>query len=897
MADFLEVGIDSSGALRGAQTFERAANDISASASRVQKDVDAVQRKMRAFGSTSIKDPAFRAQLKNFDKEFDKALSNIDKQLTKLEGGSRKAAGGLDALDHSSRHVHSSMGQFIEQVAQGDIGGVLGEIAQQGGSAGAALIGLGLATIGVVAGIAVMTAKIIETVRETDLLAKNAKLSAAQIQGLQVVANLTGESVEDLAENYKKLGPEVARFESLVKASGAAIDDDLRKKAQDTSLAWEELKLSAMGALNTIADDGLPSVSGALRSLTQLVYDLGPAWESIGGAVAGFASFAKEQIDDVRRVVALLKGELFSSGQLAGSSGEIGVGDFLTRSPLSVAAQIAQQAKARSERAKDPFGTVGGAEDFGADSPAFPNVPNLKKDKRGSGAAEREAKALFDAQIRLEQAQARILLDTEKRRIEEQRALLSADYEDRLTRAREFFAEKILLQQQETRAEIALQEQLLEITRRQQAQAKKPSEKLAFQDDIANIQAAISRLSDEGALKITEIGRQGLKEQNEEAERARKVFTEYAAAVRELDLIYRELSEGSQATATERFKDQYKAIYDLFNLVSPGQRKELENLLGLIQGQQSARRDFDNAGKRFDNLQDSLALEEDKIARLVNERVISEERGLGLLTEARKKYRSALLEELDTQIALAQALPDSEGLIIQLERQKVAVEQLGFKFTELQEVLGQFGQNAKSILQDAFYQGIVEGPRAFFQTLLQGFAQLLAQMAAQLLASQVFKLLGNLGGSGGGGGGGFLGILGTIIGFAGSFAGSFGANASIANTGGTFGNVTALGLGQTLGRGFASGGTVTQSGFYRYGELGPEPVFMPNGTAYLPQGAYVQNNHQMRESAQAAAPPVVNINVYAQDAKSFASPQTRDQIARDYQLSIARANRNGGHSL
>lgn len=219
------------------------------------------------------------------------------------------------------------------------------------------------------------------------------------------------------------------------------------------------------------------------------------------------------------------------------------------------------------------------------------------------------------------------------------------------------------------------------------------------------------------------------------------------------------------------------------------------------------------------------------------------------------------------------------------------------KLTELQQAFRDFGQAAENILADAFYQGIVEGPRAFFQTLLQGFAQLLAQMAAQLLASQVFKLLGNLGGSGGGGGGGFLGILGTIIGFAGSFAGSFGANASIANTGGTFGNVTALGLGQTLGRGFASGGTVTQSGFYRYGELGPEPVFMPNGTAYLPQGAYVQNNHQMRESAQAAAPPVVNINVYAQDAKSFASPQTRDQIARDYQLSIARANRNGGHSL
>ena len=215
------------------------------------------------------------------------------------------------------------------------------------------------------------------------------------------------------------------------------------------------------------------------------------------------------------------------------------------------------------------------------------------------------------------------------------------------------------------------------------------------------------------------------------------------------------------------------------------------------------------------------------------------------------------------------------------------------QLTDLQQAFRDFGLAAENILADAFYRGIVEGPRAFFQTLLQGFAQLLAQMAAQLLASQVFKFLsGQFGGGGVGGGGGFLGILGKIVGIAGGLFGAFAGASASAGAGG-FGSVAGGSggiFGAAAGGGFAVGGNVRESGWYDVGELGRERVF-------LPQGAYVQNNHEMRQSAQAAAPPQVNITVYAQDAKSFSSPQTRDQIARDYQLSIARSNRNGGHSL
>lgn len=232
------------------------------------------------------------------------------------------------------------------------------------------------------------------------------------------------------------------------------------------------------------------------------------------------------------------------------------------------------------------------------------------------------------------------------------------------------------------------------------------------------------------------------------------------------------------------------------------------------------------------------------------------------------------------------------------EAQAAENARLQSQLDQAQDRIRDFGRAAKGILRDAFYDGIVEGPRAFFQTLLGGFAQLLAQMAAQLLASQVFKLLGGLmggssgnsiGGGASGGGGGFLSIFSKILGIAGTFAGSVGGGTFNAAGTGSAGGVGYGGLGAALG-GLASGGMVSQSGMYNVGELGAERVF-------LPRGSYVQNNYEMRQASQSATPPPVNITVIAKDANSFNSPQTRDQIARDYSLAMARSNRNGGHSL
>lgn len=910
MADLLEIGLDASAAKRGADEFDRATNKVSASASNAGRDLDKLQRKMEQVGRTSIKDSNFTSGIKNLDREIAQKVREIDRQLDALDKGSRKGAAGLDEFDKSSRRASGGAGQLIGQIAQGDIGGTLGEIAQQSGAAGVAIIGLGLAFIGTVAAVGAMTKAIIENVREVDKLAKDSKLSATQIQGLQVVANLTGESVEDLAENYKKLGPEVKRFEDLVKSSGAAIDEDLRAKTQAASLAWEEFKLVSTGALYEIGGELLPVVASLLREVTG----------EIGNADSAISSFAKDARDGILQFISDIEEAVSAIGLLISGLQKIDNYDFSGGFSDIGAAIKGDREGARLRRFGRTYGvefTQGGIDfdpsnDFG-DTSSFPNTPSLKrgggnKRRGGSNAAAQEAAALFRAQIELEKTNSRILLDVEKRRIDEAQDLIQADYENRLMLAKDYFAEKINLQQQEVTAEIRYQEALREAVLKQQARAKKPSEKAGFNNEIADIEAAIQKLSDEGARATNKLGREAAKQLDEDAKKARDTFKEFAATVRELELTYRELSEGSLSTTTERFRDQYKAVYDLMSLVTPAQRKELQNLLDLLQNKQQTRNDFNRAGIRFDNLNEQLALDEDKIRIAVEQRQISEARGMDLLKQTRAEYRDGLLEELDIMIALASAQPDSEKEVARLQRQRLEIEQFGKELSALEKRIQDFGQAAKDILQDAFYQGIVEGPRAFFQTLLGGFSRLLAQLASELLTSAFVRLLGqvfggalgSLGGGGNsiggsaassGGGGGFLGILGKIVGIAGTFAGSFGgAGAGPFNAAGT-GAAGGVGYGGVAGLlgGFASGGPINQSGVYDVGELGRERV-------YLPRGAYVENNHQMRQSSQPFVAPV-NITVYAQDARSFASPQTQDQIARAHSQAAARANRNAGYSL
>ena len=154
-------------------------------------------------------------------KDFDKNIRKIDKMLDDLEKPRNigKSLGGKANFREA--------GRFLEELSRGD---AVEALVQLSGSAGEALLGIGA-----------MTKAVLENVREVDQLAREYKLTSIQIQSLQALSDLTGESVKDLAENYKKVAPEAKKLEDLVKSSGAALDDYLRDGANNASLAFEEL--------------------------------------------------------------------------------------------------------------------------------------------------------------------------------------------------------------------------------------------------------------------------------------------------------------------------------------------------------------------------------------------------------------------------------------------------------------------------------------------------------------------------------------------------------------------------------------------------------------------------------------------------------------------------------
>lgn len=890
--EFLEIGIDSSQAKTGADVFAQAGKKISNSADDVDQHVRKAEASIDRFGRAGIKDPAFARGLKDLDNNLEKSIRNIDRQLSILEGGGGKAAKGLDTFEKATGHARSQAGQFIGQLAQGDLGGTLGEIAQMGGGAAAALIGFGLAAGAGVFAVVKMTGAMIELVRETDKLAKDSKLTSQQIQGLQVVANLTGESIDDLAENYKKIAPEVRTFEGLVASTGAAIDQDLREKTQGASLAWEELKLRGQGALNAIAREALPEVNNLLREMGILLSSVN--WKGFGeGAASALRniSAAFEVIKENGIIGTLAKSVGFTPGGL--------VTDFLS-----------QKNKLASQDQNDRGLGVDGA---GIARLQYPSrLPSFKKEKKaaapeslatppdetGSLRALRNAELANYREIEQEKLEMRLRgLEAERKAFERELSDNKISYQT--------FADKIteidqdVLRYQKTSI-------LERITEERKALVDIEREKL---DSIARInEKENNALRGKSATQAAAI-------ENRRAAEIRIVNNQVEADklkhVGNIAKLENQIVKASDFATAAQIENAYKlqkaneaveqTIIKLFAKYAEFKREQNANAFKV--GQQGAQ-------DRTDTARTNLAAQEEAISRAVESRIISEAEGQNRLSTVRKAAAPVLKDLIDLEIkyALIRSISDPAGAekeLANLQRQKTALEDLTKTLNAAQIRIRQFGDDAKSVLKDAFYQGIVEGPRAFFQTLLKGFQSLLAQLASELLTSQFVKLLGSLGkggvSGGGSGGGGFWSTLLNIgAKFVGGLAGGIGVGSAVSGvssgvagaaagiTGGASSGI-ASGFFSALG-GRASGGEIMQSGIYRYGELGAEPVFA-NGYAYLPKGATVQNNYQMRESANNNAPIMVTVNVNGvQNPQQFA--QSKDQIAAQLQSAVARAQRN-----
>ena len=377
------------------QDFERLADKAESSSRRVE---DAFE-----------KDPFADMRLR---------LADMKRRADDLTKSTDGVADGLDKAGNSARRSSGGFGQLVESLGEGDIGEILGEIAQQAGPAAFGVAFVSLAFVGAAVAVGAMSKAVIENSREVTKLGREYKLTGIQIQSLQSLAVITGESVEDLAENFKKVAPQAKILEKQIKDTGAEIDEGLRANTRKAIIEFEGLHVAATGAMNDIVRGALPGVIELLKETNALLADNRDLWIGIGNAAGAVLEFVSAAVRAANQALQDYRLLLLDIGTLG----------------ITFAIRSAQNFQNRE--------TTGGV-DFGPDPL---DIPNIKKGKSG-GAGKKDITALRE-EIGLLEVQEKAIQRLAKAKIELAKAELAADTQggsiDDKTAAYERYAETVL---------------------------------------------------------------------------------------------------------------------------------------------------------------------------------------------------------------------------------------------------------------------------------------------------------------------------------------------------------------------------------------------------------------------------------------------------------------------
>lgn len=685
-------------------------------------------------------------------RDFDKNLAKIDRMLAEIERPRQ--------LQFSTNKSRNEIGQFVEALAQGDPAELLGEIAQSGGPAGLAIAGVGLAAagatlavVGFTSAMAAMTASVIESVRETDLLAKNTKLSTEQIQGLQVIANLTGESVEDLAENYKKISPEVQRFEQMVRNSGNAIDAELRERVQDAAIAWEQFKSTAEGALYEIARGALPQVSASLIVLNDQLLLMRTEWGTVGTiagkVLAGIAAGAIAAGNQIQYMVGGLAAlsRLDLKGVVENST-KFGSGTQFSIDTAKAYADIQSLASGQSN----------------SGLPTFPKVPRLagggrSAGQRGGGASD--ADAARRAQMDLEKVQAAELLKIEQQQINQSLDLAKRAHEEKLRfigdnlnaeidEFNRYYAERANLQERSIDLEIENEAELWRRLDAEQKKAKKQSEKLRLEADKERAAGRLDLLR----LERSAIGG------NEDATRqaqTRKAQEDQRKVARELADAYKSLQSD--------LIDLNGSEYDKFLQNLQRTTKELQTLATVTNDQRAfdllrqytaaANQQFQlgQLGRDRQGLKQGLGLQIERINRREDAGLLTEGKAYEQRLQVQRAMKDLIVENLQQEQLILEALGrHNEALQIQREIEAAMVSDFDVRARErLVSFQGKLTDDFNGIID-----GLVFGTESVTDVLRNGLRNLINTTLSTMNETIVENMTGVKGGLGG--------LLGTTIG-------------------------------------------------------------------------------------------------------------------------------------
>lgn len=488
-------------------------------------------------------------------------------------------------------------------------------------------------------------------------------------------------------------------------------------------------------------------------------------------------------------------------------------------------------------------------------TPRRPAGDNASDKKAASDRAEREAeremKALADAQFALLKSAGDREFALEKDNLERQLDLLKENYDQRLVTVEQYYSEKTRLETASVNAELLRLVELSQQEQERRRNAKTESERV-------RIDAELVKLSQQKTVLERQLG--DIQRKNSDdylAALARRAAEERKAA--------EALAEAAAETARRRQGIQTDLLFDRLNTRTNAVNVDRD--LGLISEAEARRKILDIQREMRDELEASLKAD----------------LGRALLAEDPRRVE-AIKQELDNLRLLGEELTNVQ----RLKRGLFDEQSTG-------DLLEGFGRDIRSTISGAFRDGFEQGPKAFFSSLITGFRNALAQLASELLTSAFLKLLRSLlgglgggsasgGGTGGTGGGG--GILGGIFGFISSaIGGLFGGGGFLKG-----GSSTITGQGASSLPIFefrASGGSVSAQRPYVVGERGME-LFVPQ------TNGYIVPNHQLTamkadHPAQTINAPVTVVVQGVRNPQEFAA--SADQVAAKLAEAVERSLR------
>jgi uncharacterized protein YfiM (DUF2279 family) len=392
-------------------------------------------------------------------------------------------------------------------------------------------------------------------------------------------------------------------------------------------------------------------------------------------------------------------------------------------------------------------GRTGGQFEDARDIRARGDTTGFKLPAPPDGANEAAAERAKAARLALTEAQAKAVLDEEKKLAEVRLDLLERFYNEGLIAERDYWARRQEVQEAAARASIAAVG--VEVAAREKALAEASRSKGPNSAEALGAQKELLEATSRRAQLEQELANQSQRGFLD-AQRAAESYTD---SVRALNVRLAELEGRSADAAAINFDQQNRGLQR--RLQAAGD-EEGERTLARLRAATIAQAEFNDARERASELTQGLALQEERIQNSLRVGAISE-------LEALRRTSAARQQSIDELERVADAL-DQAARSSGMERLKLQAEELRVQLENLRNESDLVAQKFNTIFESSFTDFLGElaskpkDAAEAFRAMTDSIVRDISRLAAQDVARKVFG-----GAQSGGSGGGISSIFGDLF--------------------------------------------------------------------------------------------------------------------------------------